>query len=262
MREITSRDNDTIKYISRIAVSASFRKKENSFLCEGARLCGDALKSGIKVRAAFFTENAANRDSDLLLSVKGVCEDIYILPQPLFKRVSDTSTPQGVMLLCECPSNSQGDMKFSKAIALERIQDPQNLGTVLRSAEAFGIDLLIMSKDCCDIFSPKVLRGSMGAVFRQRILIPDDFYSYISDINKTEIKTYAAVVKNGQDVLTVDFSHPCCVLIGNEGNGLSERAVSLCGGKLTINMNGRAESLNAAVASSLIMWEMVRGNRY
>ncbi len=259
MKEIKSRDNKIIKYIARLASSASFRRKEKAFLCEGARLCGDAMKSGVAVLSALFSESAVGKYPDILASASDRCGEIYVLTDALFRHISETRSPQGVMLICAEPARPDGGLDFNNAVALEFIQDPQNMGTILRSAEAFGIDCVILSKDCCDIFSPKVLRGSMGAVFRQRILEPNDFYSAVSQMNDKAIKTYAAVPRNGRDIVSVDFTGASCVLIGNEGNGLTDRALKLCSDKITIRMNGNAESLNAAVASSLVMWEMVRG---
>ncbi len=258
MKEIKSRDNKIIKHIVRLASSASFRKREKMFLCEGARLCGDAVKSGVAVLSAFFSKSAADRYPDFLAETANKCGDIYILTDSLFKHISDTQSPQGIMLLCAEPERFYDSLDFKNAVALEFIQDPQNMGTILRSAEAFGLDRVILSKDCCDIFSPKVLRGSMGAVFRQKIMLTDDFYSTVSDMNDCGIKTYAAVPRNGIDIISADFAEGSCILIGNEGKGLTDKALELCSNKITIKMDGNAESLNAAVAASIAMWEMVR----
>lgn len=260
MKEIKSKDNKLIKYIQRLNSSPSFRKKEKLFFCEGSRLCSDALKSGAGIKSAFFSSSAVGKYGGLLESFAALKIEIYLIADSVFKLIADTQTPQGVAALCAMPQTDEAGFSFKTAAALERIQDPQNMGTILRSAEAFGIDCVILSKDCCDIFSPKVLRGSMGAVFRQKIIIPNDFYFAIKEMNNSCIKTYAAVPRNGGDVLAADFSSPCCVIIGNEGNGLSGQAIELCSKKITINMNGNAESLNAAVASSILMWEMIRGN--
>lgn len=258
MKELKSKDNKIIKYISRLNSSASFRKKEKRFLCEGSRLCVDALKSGAMIHSAFFAETSINRYAHIIEELENKGIEIYALSDSLFKSISETQTPQGIIFLCEMMLNNVGASNCKTSIALECIQDPQNMGTILRSAEAFGIDCVILSKDCCDIFNPKVLRGSMGAVFRQKFIIADDFYSLITNLKNNGVNTYAAVPRDGQDLLSPDFSDPSCVLIGNEGNGLTDKAINLCDSKLTIRMDGNAESLNAAVASSIIMWEMVR----
>lgn len=259
VREINSKDNKLIKYISRLNTSTSFRRKEGCFVCEGVRLCADAVRSGIKVKAACFAPAAFDKCQELINSLDCSVE-CFSLSDNLFKSVAQTQTPQGVILVCYMPRQEDCRLDFDRAVALEAIQDPQNMGTVLRSAEAFGIDCVILSKDCCDIFSPKVLRGSMGAVFRQKFFIAEDFYSTLTQLNNDGVKTYAAVPRNGVDIVSADFSSRCCTLIGNEGNGLTEKAIHLCSDKITIRMIGNAESLNAAVAASVAMWEMVRGN--
>jgi len=142
-------------------------------------------------------------------------------------------------------------------IALERVQDPSNMGTILRTAEALGVDGIILSDDCCDIFSPKVVRGSMGAVFRIKYSVVDDFCSYIKSIGEGGIKTYGSAPVNAVDIRTVGFKGGV-MLIGNEGNGLSQEVLDCCTDRVSIPMNGRAESLNAACAASILMWEMIR----
>lgn len=258
MKEIKSRDNKTIKYLLRLNSSASFRTKEKKFLCEGLRLCTDAVESGVEAEAVFLCEDSAEKYTALLERIPRA--EIYLLSKSLFKLIAETSSPQGVAILCKMNRpDVQPERKVRRIVALETIQNPQNMGTILRTAEAFGIDEVILSKDCCDIFSPKVLRGSMGAVFRQRITIPEDFYNSISRLKSSGITVCAAVPHSGKDIREVDFSRGCCVIIGNEGNGLTQRAIELCSVPVTIIMDGNAESLNAAVAASIIMWEMVRG---
>lgn len=260
VKEIKSKDNKLIKFILHLNSSSSFRKRENMFFCEGLRLCTDAMKSGVIIKAAFFTDATADKYSDLLdlLCDRGV--EVCLLSDSIFKLVSETQNSQNVAVLCEMPSFETIDyVSLKRVVALEHIQDPQNMGTILRSAEALGVDCIILSKDCCDIFSPKVLRGSMGAVFRQKLIIADDFYAVLTAMKDRNIRIYAAVPRGGLDILSVDFNIPCCAVIGNEGNGLSDGVVALCSDRISIKMNGNAESLNAAVASSIIMWEMIGG---
>lgn len=257
LKEIKSRDNKIIKYLLRLNSSSSFRSKEKRFLCEGLRLCTDAVESGVEVEAAFFSEDSADKYAELIESISS-CE-LYLLSKSLFKLIAETASPQGVALLCKINQPNVQPCAVNRIVALETIQNPQNMGTILRTAEAFGIDQVILAKDCCDIFSPKVLRGSMGAVFRQRIIIPEDFYEAVSGLKSGEMPVCAAIPHGGKDIRAINFSRGGCVIIGNEGNGLTQRAIELCSTAVTINMDGNAESLNAAVAASIIMWEMVRG---
>lgn len=257
LKEIKSRDNKIIKYLLRLNSNSSFRSKEKKFLCEGLRLCTEAVISGVEVEAVFLRDDSAEKYTELLERIPSA--ELYLLSKSLFKLIAETSTPQGVALLCKINRFDAQLRAASRIVALETIQNPENMGTILRTAEAFGIDQVILSKDCCDIFSPKVLRGSMGAVFRQRITIPEDFYDTITYLKSSDITVCAAVPHGGKDIKTLDFSKRCCVIIGNEGNGLTDRAIELCSTPVTIKMDGNAESLNAAVAASIIMWEMVRG---
>ena len=140
---------------------------------------------------------------------------------------------------------------------MDNVQDPNNLGAILRSAEAFGVSGVIMSDDCCDVFNPKVVRGSMGAVFRLPVLITDSLGAWFSA--HPQINTYAAVVDDSaQRVTDISFQAPCAVVVGNEGNGIRPETLGACKSKITIPMNGKAESLNASVAAAILIWEMVR----
>ena len=144
-----------------------------------------------------------------------------------------------------------------KFLALDNLQDPGNLGTILRTAEALNVTGIVLSADCCDIYSPKVVRGSMGAVFRLPFVVSDTISGYLNA--HSELESYAAVVSASADkITTTPFVSPCIVAVGNEGNGLKEETISACKHKITIPMEGRAESLNAAVAASIIMWEMMK----
>ena len=131
------------------------------------------------------------------------------------------------------------------------------MGTVLRSCEAFGVTGVIMSADCCDVFSPKVVRGSMGAVFRLPFIICDTIADYLEA--HPQLNSYAAVVDSDAEPLTeVKFDLPCVAVIGNEGNGLKPQTIDSCNHRITIPMGGKAESLNASAAAAVLIWEMIK----
>jgi TrmH family RNA methyltransferase len=151
--------------------------------------------------------------------------------------------------------------KNKKWMALESVRDPGNLGTVIRTAEAMGVDGLLLSSDCCDVYSPKVLRGSMGGVFRLPIVEAADMAEAVETLQKAGLPAFACVPFTGPDVLPVTkapLSAGCLCVVGNEANGLTQKTVEACRYKVTIPMAGRAESLNAAVAAAIMLWEMVR----
>ena len=140
---------------------------------------------------------------------------------------------------------------------LENVQDPSNLGTVLRTADALGLNGVIMTSDCCDIYSPKVCRGAMGALFRVPFMIIDNAPSFIRDFNKHG-RSFAAVVRNADSVTDADFSGNTLIVVGNEGNGLTKETIEACSSAVTIKMCNNAESLNASIAAAILMWEMIK----
>ena len=150
---------------------------------------------------------------------------------------------------------------FRRSEGLEDIQDPSNLGTVLRTAEALGIGGVILTRGCCDVYSPKVLRGSMGAVFRLPMALVETMPPAVNALEHKGFVAMAAVPDREAEPIThVRFSSPSIVLVGNEGNGLKPETIRACQRRVTIPMLGRAESLNASVAASLLMWEMMRAS--
>lgn len=261
MQLISSRENNLIKETQKLVKSASKRHSEGLYVIEGVRLCSDAVLSNVVIYRVFFSQSAAVKFKDLLCTLEEICESVYILTDKLFSQISDTKTPQGVMCVCKMANVTIPFGKKDKYLCLEQIQDPSNLGTMLRTAEALGINGIILSKDCCDIYSPKVLRGAMGAVFRLPVMIAENFTDIIKALKQKGVNTIAAVPHSGAVKITM-LSHedksPCALFIGNEGNGLSEETINICDMKITIPMKGRAESLNASAAASIAMWEILK----
>ncbi|MEG0692676.1 MAG: RNA methyltransferase, partial [Oscillospiraceae bacterium] len=139
------------------------------------------------------------------------------------------------------------------------LQDTGNVGTIIRTAEAVGIDGIIMTNKSCDIYNPKVIRGTMGSVFRMNFMITDDCSGLLTNFMQHNVKTYASVIhKEATSLEDVLFTSPSVLLIGNEGNGLSMEIQSLCSEKITIKMAGNTESLNASMAACILMWEMTK----
>lgn len=260
MTLLTAKDNKLIKNTVKLKKSAKHRRKEGLFIAEGVRICMDAMRSKAEIAVFFVTEAAVQRNPEEYARLSAYSAKTVAVTPELFAQISDTQTPQGFLCLVKTLDKScQFDTikANGKIIALDQMQDPNNLGTVLRSAEAFGIDGIVMSSDCCDIFSPKVVRGSMGAVFRIPFLICDTVDGFLDD--NPQITFFAAVVdKDATPVTEVCFPPPCAVVIGNEGNGLSAATVDACKQRITIPMNGKAESLNASVAASVLIWEMTK----
>ncbi len=260
MVNITSRDNINIKNAVKLKSSSKFRRQSGLFIAEGLRICFDAMLSGAVINTLFVSEKAVNKYAEKLNKLASYSAKSFIVSDKIFELISDTENSQGIVCVIKALDKiSEFDTikKNGKIIALDNVQDPNNLGTILRSAEAFGIDCVVMSRDCCDVYSPKVVRGSMGAVFRLPFIICGSIEEFLAD--NPELNSYAAVLDSDAVLLgNTDFITPCVAVIGNEGNGLKQNTIDACDYKITIPMGGNAESLNASVAASIIIWEMIK----
>lgn len=264
LSRITSRQNPLIRRAVSLLRSGEQRRKEQRFLCEGARLCRDAVLSGIPIEACFFTEEAGKKYRDYLEPVLAACEEAYQVEGHVAALLSSTKATQGIFCLCGWPQHLIGcgmdSAPKSSCLVLENLQDPGNLGTVLRTAEALGVHCVYLLGESCDPLSPKVLRASMGAVFRVELYTeksPEKLCKLLKDRGYT---LHAAVPDSSAEIVTeIDFSQGLHgVYIGNEGNGLTAETVALCHDRITIPMAGRAESLNASSAATILLWEMCR----
>ena len=261
MEYISSKENQTIKYIKKLISSASFRREEGLFVAEGLRLCEDALRSGAAVTCALFSETLAAKNPALVGRVSAVCREVYAVRDSIFSTVSDTKTPQGVLFVIKRLDKKldfDTMKKNGKILALEAIQDPVNLGTILRSAEALGADAVVLSRDCCDVYAPKVIRGSMGAVFRLPLTEAEDLSDFITAFNRIGTSYAAVLDRDSRIVSECDFSSLSLCALGNEGNGLTPATVAACTHKVFIPMPGGAESLNVSAAAAILLWEMIR----
>lgn len=254
MEKITSRANNKVKYACSLK-NSGVRKKERKILAEGVRLCNDALKSGCKILMCFVTgERALSPSCTELIEA---AEQAYVVSPSVAEKLSDTEKTQGVFCVIKKPELSSFSADKGKFIFLERLQDPGNLGTVLRTAEAFGLSGAILC-GCCDEFSPKALRSSMGAVFRLPIYKVENAEEYIINKKKDGFSFFVSVPDNrAQDIKAVRNKDAVITAVGNEGNGISEGLKKL-GAAVSIKMNGRAESLNASQAATVIMYEMTK----
>ena len=260
MKTLTSKENAHIKNVIKLKKSSKYRRQSGSFIAEGLRVCMDAVLSGAKIEALLVTQAAIEKNPDDFKTLSSNADETFMLSPALFDYISDTQTPQGFMCIIKILDKSAYFDKINnggKYLILDNVQDPNNLGTILRSAEAFGVCGVIMSDDCCDIYNPKVVRGSMGAVFRLAILSVNSLPEWFAE--HPRLNTYAAVVDdNAENVTEISFETPCAVVIGNEGNGIQTETAAACNHKITIPMNGKAESLNASVAAAILIWEMVK----
>lgn len=224
-------------------------------------MCCDAMLSQVHIEKIYFTSTAYAKHTAEIDSLISYADSACEISDTVQSRLSETKTPQGVFGLCEMKSqgfDAQRVVDGGRYIALEGIQDPSNLGAIARTAEALGIDGLV-TFGCCDMYSPKALRASMGAFFRLPIFVSDDIISLTQELRSKGVNVFACVPdRTACDIRGLDFSRPTLAVVGNEGNGISDELKNACSMQITVPMIGRAESLNASHAATIIMWEMMR----
>ena len=249
MERITSVQNNKIKETAALSDTRR-RKKSGLFVAEGRKLVGELLRCNIMPIRCFVKEGAVIPDG-----LDG-CE-MYCVTDAVMKKMSTLSTPQDIIAVAKEPEAKDID-SGNMVIALDAVQDPQNLGAILRSAEAFGVKTVVLGQGCCDAYSTKTLRGAMGSVFRLNIIECDlvGYLHLMKDKGYDIIGT--GLDKNFRTVDKLMLSKKKVVIISNEGNGISEKVKEACDFGMFIPMSGQNESLNAAVAASIVMWENKR----
>lgn len=244
--DITSRKNPRVRHLKTLGESAAYRRQSGEYLCDGLKLLEEAVKWGADVREVL-------TDDKIPFELPRFTR-VYSAPREIVDAASPMKTPQGVVFSVGMPKD-RVDMELRGAVILENIQDPGNVGTVLRTANAFGIPAVYLVGECADLYNPKTVRATMGAIFRQRVA--ELTLEELRELSKVTPVYGAALRKDAVDIRKLDLSG-AAVAIGNEGSGLSEELLELCAGTVIIPMSPRCESLNAAVAASVAMWEMSR----
>ena len=258
---ITSVNNPAVKRIRRLASSAKDRNEEKCFLVEGPRMFSElpaSLRENVYVSDTFLSGHP--EEAGRLL--KGVRYET--VTGDVMRRMSDTGTPQGILAVArqkETPEEEIFRIPGAHLLFLERLQDPGNLGTILRAGEGAGVTGVIMSADSADVYSPKVVRSTMGAVFRVPFAVTGDILDSIRRAKEAGITVFAAHLRGTVNYEEADFTGPLAFLIGNEAAGLSPEAAGLADRMVKIPMAGQVESLNAAVAAAVLSFEAARQRR-
>ena len=245
---IKSASNEKIKRLRALLKSAKERKAAGLFAAEGVKIFSEAPQELIK--EVFLSESFAKSEPGF-----AVGSAVTVIEDSLFERVCDTKTPQGILTLFRQPKTALKDFLHKNAfiMVLENVQDPGNVGTIIRTAEGAGADGVILG-GCADVFSPKTIRSTMGSIFRVPHIVTDDLAGTVKELKKAGITVYAAHLKAEKHYDEYDYAEGCAILIGNEGSGLSEEISKEADALLKIPMEGRLESLNAAVAASILMY--------
>ena len=261
---ITSMSNAQVRYLIQLQKKSRLRREENVFVAEGIRMFRETPKE--RIVRAYVSESLHGKKE---LDFQGVPYEV--LEDSVFQKVSDTKSPQGVLLVVRRQETSVAEMlavgrerlrcAAPLLVMLENVQDPGNLGTIIRASEAAGVDGILMSADCVDIYNPKVIRSTMGGIYRVPFAYVESLTGTIRELQERGVEVYAAHLDDSVSYDLVDYRRPSAFLIGNEGNGLTEEATRAASRKIHIPMLGQVESLNAAVAASVLMFEAARQRR-
>ena len=272
---IRSRQNKNIVELCKLT-DRKAREASKTFRFDGIKLLEEAIKNDVEICAVFLSSSAQDRVLDFLRTrFGGAYEDkiekCFVVSDDIFDKISEEKSPEGVITIAKYIDKLQknatiyNSVHFSQtkneSIALlESVRDPFNVGAISRSAAAIGIDRLILSADCADIYHPRAVRGSMGTVFNQRIDRVTDLAATVEELRKSGRRVFAAALDERALALgTFEILAGDAVVIGNEGHGLSEAVIAACSNSVIIPMSERAESFNAAVAASILMWEFAKG---
>lgn len=254
---ITSTSNVQIKQIMALLKKSKERKEQKAFVIEGRKMFEEICQEKSRVIKAYFSDSYVKEQ----YQGKELPDVPYeVVADSVFDAMAETVTPQGVLAIVKMPEYSLEKMieDAGTLMLLENLRDPGNLGTIIRTAEAAGVSGVILSKESVDIYNPKVIRSTMGAVYRVPFLYADDFMALLKELRKKDVRLLAAHLKGQKTFDRADYSGKVGILIGNEANGLSEEAAELANEKVLIPMAGSVESLNAAVAAALLMYEAFR----
>lgn len=265
---ITSTSNARIKRLVTLKKKRKARDEEGVFLTEGIRMFREVPKGWLK--ELYVSESFWEKDGELVKEqVKRHGISFEVLSDRVYEYVSDTKTPQGVLCVIGqqremCPEDllkPGQDGKQPFLMVLDNLQDPGNMGTIIRTAEGAGVTGVLMSRDCVDIYNPKTIRSTMGSIYRMPCCYTDDLQGMLGQMKETGIRTYAAHLAGNTYYDEEDYTTGCAFLIGNEGNGLREEIAKLADTYIKIPMEGEVESLNAAIAATVLMFEAGRQRR-
>lgn len=258
---ISSSSNAKVKQVIQLKKKGKARKEKGAFLVEGIKMVEEAYDYGIL--EAYVSESV---EEDLKKSHGDFLSklDYELVADKVFQEMSDTITPQGIMAVVKMPAYQVSDIivkENAHVMVLENLRDPGNLGTILRSGEGAGVTGVILSKESVDIFNPKVIRSTMGSVFRVPFCYVEDLKETIKEMKAAGITLYAAHLKGTDNYEAFDYKKSSAFLIGNEANGLSDEISEEADCLVKIPMAGKVESLNAAMAASILMFEVARQRR-
>ena len=250
MECITSRQNGMIQHIRKLASNRKYRRESGEFLCEGPKMWAEAMEHGWVISTLMTCEE------NILHTYEGTPGRSVLVSPELLSYAADTETPQKMIFTC-CLPEEEESLPGERLLVLDGVQDPGNVGTIWRTADAFGADALVLLPGCADPWSPKVVRSTMGACFRLPVLCCT-LEELTEKLEETKLSMYATALREDTgDIRKADLSR-AAVVIGSEGRGVSDAVLERCKATLKIPMRERCESLNAAMAAGIVLWESFR----
>lgn len=258
---ISSMSNQQMKNLIQLQKKAKTRNEQNCYIVEGIKMYEEIPKEQFVkayVSESFYKETTKNNRQYFER------KEVEIVADNVFKEISDTMTPQGVMAVVKqnhFQSNEIMAEHSANLIILEDVRDPGNLGTIIRTAEGAGITGIVLSRSCVDIYNPKVIRSTMGSIYRMPFVYVEDLAEAIKEMKENHITLYAAHLLGVNNYDKEDYISKCGILIGNEAQGLSDEISALADYFIKIPMCGKVESLNAAISAAILMYEIYRQRR-
>ena len=258
MQVITSKDNEIIKNIKKLK-EKKYRDQENKFIVEGIKMIKEAILENANIDKIVICEECINNgtiDKELLYEIAK--EDCVYVTEKVFNALTDVTNPQGILATIN-KQNSEENISYNEdvIVVLDGIQDPGNLGTILRTVDSVGLLQIILSEKTADPYNPKVVRSTMGAIYRVNIVRSNNIIETLKNMKKHKYEITATSLNTNKSIYDIDYSKKV-IVIGNEANGVSNEVMNLADIKVKIPMLGKTESLNAAVATGVILYEYLR----
>lgn len=263
MNVISSKDNEIVKSVKKLK-EKKYRDLENAYIVEGIKMVKEAILEKASIKQIIICDDCEKSDSipkELMYEIARY--DCTYVTNKVFKYISEVQTPQGVLAIIEKNNKSlnsdYSDINYNEDIivALDDIQDPGNLGTILRTVDSVGLTQILVSRRTADCYNPKVVRSSMGAIFRVKVIECEDLLETLKEVKKNKFKVLVTSLGDSKNIYEMKYNKKVLV-IGNEANGVEERIMKIADEKIKIPMLGRTESLNAAVATGIVLYEYVR----
>ena len=258
MQTITSKDNEIIKNIRKLR-EKKYRDLNNEFIVEGIKMIKEAINENAVIKRIVVCEDNVNNgglDKKLLYEIAKY--DCIYVNQKIFSLISDVQNPQGILAVIKKQNSEENiDYKQDIIVVLDGIQDPGNLGTILRTIDSVGLNQVIVSNKTADSYNPKVVRSTMGAIYRVKVIESNNLVDTLKNMKKHKFKIIATSLETEKSIYNIDYNKKI-IVIGNEANGVSKEILDLSDEKAKIPMLGKTESLNASVATGIILYEYVR----